>query len=554
MLPHSLLLVGVVAAFKFLLPAKATDPVATVRNGTLQGFHTSSFNQDMFYGIPFAEPPIGDLRFRHPQSLNSSWKGIRDATHRSESCAGYGGLDIGLELGEDCLTLDIVRPVLDNPTEKLPVAVWIYGGGFTAGGSADTRYNLSYFVQGSVDIGKPIIAVAINYRLSGFGFLASDEVLAEGSLNAGLYDQRLALRWIQENIAAFNGDPEKVTIWGESAGAFSVALHLGAFDGQSGGLFRGAIMQSGTSLGLRVLLPEEFKTTVQVNYDTAVASTGCEKSTATLDCLRNARFEDLFAAFSVFAVTPVVDGDFIRRLPSESFSSGKIANVAVLVGANSDEGTAGPRGTLQTEDDVRALIAGIGRGLDDATVEKLLTLYPDDPTIGCPYGTGEERFESQGHMYKRGASILGDLLIIAGRRAVTQYFAGLANDPRKNVWSYQFDQSTWNNQVVFFATVQPVYATHFAEICYVFNNPSLSNTNWIGPFANHSALASSMSRYWASFVHDLDPNYDSAVTWPEYGETAENIVFQVDNIFAEKDDWRKEAMEAWTTIWKQVGS
>ncbi|KAJ7593991.1 Alpha/Beta hydrolase protein [Mycena floridula] len=543
----------------FFLRAKATGPVATIRNGTLQGFHTSSFNQDMFYGIPFAKPPIGDLRFRHPQSLNSSWKGIRDATHRSVSCAGYSGLDIGLELGEDCLTLDIVRPVLENPAEELSVAVWIYGGGFFAGGSADTRYNLSYFVQGSVDIGKPIIAVAINYRLSGFGFLASDEVLAEGSLNSGLYDQRLALRWIQENIAAFNGDPEKVTIWGESAGAFSVAYHLAAFDGQSDGLFRGAIMQSGTSLGLEVYLPEEFNTTVKVMYDAALASTDCEKSTATLDCLRSARFEDLYAAFSpfLFNIHPVIDGDFIQRLPSESFSSGKIANVAILAGTNSDEGTAdfwGPRGTLQTEDDVRALIAGIGRGLDDATVEKLSALYPDDPTIGCPYGTGEERFESQGHMYKRGASIIGDQAIIAGRRAVTQYFAGLANDTRKNVWSYRFDQPTWNNQVEFIATVQPVYATHFAEICYVFNNPSLSNTNWIGPFVNHSALASSMSRYWASFVYDLDPNYNSAVTWPEYSETAENLVFQVDNIFAEKDDWRKEAMEAWTTIWSQVGS
>ncbi|KAJ7593951.1 Alpha/Beta hydrolase protein [Mycena floridula] len=540
MLFYSLLVVP------FFLRVKATGPVATVRNGTLQGFHTSSFNQDMFYGIPFAKP-LGDLRFRHPQSLNSTWKGSRDVTHRSASCAGYGGIDVGLEIGEDCLTLDIVRPVLKNTEEKLPVAVWIYGGGFNGGGSADPRYNLSYFVQGSVDIGKPIIAVAINYRLSGFGFLASDEVLAEGSLNSGLYDQRLALRWIQENIAAFNGDPDKVTIWGESAGAFSVAYHLAAFDGQSDGLFRGAIMQSGTSLGPRV----------KVIYDAALDWTGCQSSTATLECLRNARFEDLFAAFSAFAVNPVVDGDFIRRLPSESFSSGKLANVPLIAGANSDEGTAdfwGPRGTLQTETDVRALIAGIGHGLDDATVEKLSALYPDDPTIGCPYGTGEERFESQGHMYKRGASIIGDQAIIAGRRALTQYFAGLGNDTRKDIWSYRFDQPTWNNQVEFAATVQPVYATHAAELVYVFNNPSLSITNWIGPFANHSALASSMFRYWASFVSDLDPNYDSAVTWPEYGETAENIVFQVDNIFTEKDDWRKEAMEAWTTIWSQVGS
>lgn len=149
----------------------------------------------------------------------------------------------------DCLTLDVLRPAGATPDDKLPVLVWIYGGGFTAGGSADPRYNTSYLVNASVVIGKPIIAVSINYRVAGWGFLSSKEVSEAGASNIGLFDQRLALRWIQENIASFGGDPDAVTIMGESAGAFSVGYHLVGFDGRHDGLFRGAIMQSGNALG-----------------------------------------------------------------------------------------------------------------------------------------------------------------------------------------------------------------------------------------------------------------------------------------------------------------
>lgn len=121
--------------------------------------------------------------------------------------------------------------------------------GFTAGGSADPRYNTSYLVDASVSIGKPIVAVSLNYRVGGWGFLGSKEIQADKSSNIGLFDQRLALEWISENIAAFGGDPSKVVIAGESAGAFSVGYHLVGFGGDHGNLFRGAILQSGTALG-----------------------------------------------------------------------------------------------------------------------------------------------------------------------------------------------------------------------------------------------------------------------------------------------------------------
>lgn len=119
--------------------------------------------------------------------------------------------------GEDCLTLNVVRPAGIPHTQKLPVAVWIHGGGFFIGGSAWPYYNLSTFVSASQQAGQPILALSLNYRLGILGFLSGSELTAEGNVNLGLHDQRLALRWIKENIASFGGDPEKVTIFGESA-------------------------------------------------------------------------------------------------------------------------------------------------------------------------------------------------------------------------------------------------------------------------------------------------------------------------------------------------
>lgn len=272
---HSVPLIQVAFAILQCFPRFASangGPQVNIKNGTIEGTYLPDFKEDIFFGIPFAAPPIGPLRLRHPIPYQENWCGIRNATVRPPSCPGYGQLEksANLTVGEgefktnflrlyrfiltyeiltDCLTLDVVRPSGTTQQDKLPVFVWIYGGNFVAGASGDSRYNTSYIVNASVAIQQPIIAVSINYRLSGWGFLASKEVAAAGELNIGLYDQRLALKWIQENIQAFGGDPTKVTIGGESAGGFSVGYHLTAFDGVNDGLFRGAILQSGNALG-----------------------------------------------------------------------------------------------------------------------------------------------------------------------------------------------------------------------------------------------------------------------------------------------------------------
>lgn len=188
----------------------SSNPTAKTLNGTYEGLHISSYNQDAFLGIPYAQSPLGPLRFKWPHSLNESFNETRSATAYGHSCYQYGS---NFSLSEDCLTLNVVRPS-GYENASLPVLVWIYGGGLSAGSSADPGYNLSGIVRVSQQIRKPIVAVSINYRLSMWGFLQSPEIVAEGSSNAGLLDQRMAFRWLQDNLASFGGDPSKVVIWG----------------------------------------------------------------------------------------------------------------------------------------------------------------------------------------------------------------------------------------------------------------------------------------------------------------------------------------------------
>ena len=185
--------------------ATESAPTVTVKNGTLEGLHSDTYDQDFFLGIPFARPPVGQLRFRVPQSINESWTETYDATSYSAACVGYGSDDWPYKtLSEDCLYLNIIRPAGYENT-SLPVAFWIHGGGLFEGSSVDERYNLSFIVQRSVEDGNPIIAVSTNYRLSAWGFLTGEEVVETGQTNLGFRDQRLAMHWVQENIAAFGG-------------------------------------------------------------------------------------------------------------------------------------------------------------------------------------------------------------------------------------------------------------------------------------------------------------------------------------------------------------
>jgi len=305
----------------------------------------------------------------------------------------------------------------------------------------------------------------------------------------------------------------------------------------------------------------QLNTTYQPIYDNVTETVGCAKAKDSLACLRTVPYTALFNAFEPFVMTPMLDGEFLSRLPSESFAKGLVANVAILAGSNTDEGTAtffGPRRTLNTDEDIHALFAGLGTGLDNATVAEGMELYPDDPAQGCPFNTGSERFADQGYQYKRGAAIVGDSVIHAGRRYTTEYYSSLPSKVRQPVYSYRFDQTPWNGVEELVATVAPVYSTHYSEICFVFaidSSVSQGNTNWIGPYKNFTDLATLISRSWVSFVHDLDPNAHGCggvAKWPEYSSSHSNFVFKVDDSFVEKDDWREEQLLFWGKLWQDL--
>lgn len=271
---YNMKLIDLCMAWTFVSQVKClsfSDAVAPPKvktlNGTYAGAYLPAWDQDLFLGIPFAQPPIGELRFQLPRSIDKAFHGERDATDYGFSCMQY---DQNYTLSEDCLTLNVIRPSgqskrllpvlyvqfespIDNSPPRLTISsVWVHGGGLYWGSSADPRYNLSAIVGVSQDMGQPIIAVSFNYRLGIWGFLQNFDLLVEGSSNAGLFDQRLALHWIQENIASFGGDPDRVVIWGESAGAQSIAYQMFSYDGKDDGLYHGAILESGSITGVQV--------------------------------------------------------------------------------------------------------------------------------------------------------------------------------------------------------------------------------------------------------------------------------------------------------------
>lgn len=484
--------------------SQVTAPTVKVLNGTYSGVHNPKYNQDYFLGIPFAQPPVGDLRYSQAQPLNATFSETRNATEYGPQCIGYGSDTwiLGNIVSEDCLTLNVVRP---SDAQNLPVAVWIHGGGNTNGGSRDPRYNLTFIVDQGVKSKNAFVAVSINYRLHGWGFLFGHEVLEAGSANIGPRDQRMALRWIQDNIAAFGGDSSKVTIWGESAGAMGVGVQMVAYGGRDDGLFRGAIAESGGVISpQRYLTPEEWQPT----YDSIVNATNCSSVADTLGCLRRLPVEILSGVLNSSVTTLAswraqIDGDFLSDSATTLMQTGRFVKVPLLIGTTHDEGTSfAPRGVNTTEEFLE-LIASAGP--DNATALTIAALYPDTPAIGIPstlVGRPPPSQASYGVQYKRVAAYIGDLLMKAGRRMTTQAWA----QHNATVYSYEF-----NIQMAGFNDADGV--GHFQEVALVmYNLEGLGYLNEIAtpPFEGkperYTTAARMMSRMWASFIVDLDPN------------------------------------------------
>ncbi|KAG7088892.1 hypothetical protein E1B28_012837 [Marasmius oreades] len=396
-------------------------------------------------------------------------------------------------------------------------------GGFEVG--SPQMYDGAVIVERSIALGQPVIYVSMNYRLTAFGFLAGKEVKAAGVGNLGLHDQREALRWIQKYISPFGGDPTKVTIWGESAGAMSVSLQMLADGGDTKGLFRAAFMQSGSPP------PVGDITDGQKYYDALVQGTGCAGSSDTLACLRTVPYKRLKAAINDsphilsyqslnLAWLPRADGVFLSDTPQKLVQQGKVAQIPIVSSDCEDEGTLFSLSILNVTDEgqIRTYLkTNFFPTISDADLDTLLQAYPQDLTQGSPYDTGF--LNALSPQFKRFASFQGDALFQAPRR-----FFLSARSGKQKMWSYL---SKRGKVLPFLGAAQG------SDLLNIYGGGELTD-------------------YLIRFATNLNPNGPGSTSWPEYTNLSPSLLTLTDSalvpIVITQDTYRMKGMSTVTNI------
>ncbi|KAJ7844157.1 extracellular triacylglycerol lipase precursor [Mycena leptocephala] len=510
----------------FSILARA-DPTVQLGSTTLTG--AAFGNLEFFGGIPYAEPPNGSLRFRHPVPLRKLSSPTFNASQPGMPCLQAG--DLSSSSVEDCLTVNIYKPAGLAKTAVLPVMAWIHGGGDIFG--AAKSYNATAIVEQSIARGTPVIYVNFNYRLGPLGFAQGREAYERGALNLGLRDQLLALQWIQDNIAVFNGDKSKVTLFGESAGAMSIG-----------------------ALYLNSNLQNLVRAAGQSDWDNFVrAVPGCgdcrENSIA---CLQNANASALLQGIETswakanegYPFLPVIDGPngLLPDLPSVLMEKGKFARVPFIAGANLDEGTYFTRPTVNSTAMIESFLISnyttptlSAQKLKDA-VQKLVGLYPDVPAFGSPFNTGNQTFGLSTE-WKRLSAIMGDLWFHSQRRA----WMRAANKFGVKTFGYLFTDP--GAPPISPPTIGPtghdaLGVTHTADLIYLYGLETV-----FGRPASAMALGIQMIDYWVSFATSLDPNDrlgSARPLWSQY-TSSHKVCLSLPDYPHTQDNYRAQQIE-----------
>ena len=480
--------------------AAVTDPVH-VEQGLLAGSNGNSPDVRVYRGVPFAAPPVGDLRWKAPQPA-AKWQGVRKAAEFSNACwqtpypaaaAIYQAMLPGLS--EDCLYLNIWTPA-KSAKDRLPVMVWIHGGGFTRGFGGTSSYN------GEALARKGAIIVTINYRLGIFGFFAHPELTAESghhaSGNYALLDQIAALQWVQKNIAAFGGDPTRVTIFGESAGSWAVnalmasplakALFQRAI-GESGGLFSPMktlvdAEKEGEKLG-KLLAPDSAAKKSEDSKEPAQQDT--------LKALRSMKPEELLKSAETDTARAIVDGWVLPQDVATIFAQGRQNDVPLIVGYNADEGTTlAPQGA-----NLKAFmfVGGVHQRYGPQA-DALLKVYPaasDEEAVSSFYSAyRDQAFGWEMRTWARMATSTGH------QPAYMYYFSRRAPGPLS----------------------AKLRAFHALEIAYVFGT-------FVWPFPwedTDKKISDAMTSYWVNFAASGNPNGASLTKWPSYSAKDDQVL------------------------------
>ncbi len=481
-----LLIAGIVVG---LSAQDRADPLnVKTEQGAVRGKLINEGKVRAFLGIPYAAPPVGELRWKAPQPP-AHWKGVRDATKFGARCgqwqiwSDYLFLDSGPS--EDCLYLNVYAPAA-GPGVRLPVMFWIHGGGYTAGAGSEARYTNSGLPL------RNVVLVTINYRLGVFGFLASEDLRKEGggaAGNYGLMDMVAALLWVQSNIARFGGDPDNVTIFGESAGSFAVSTLMAS--AQARGLFEKAIGESGAPFS-DVLRVEPLATRARRDQQW-VESLGAKN----LAELRAMPVSELIAAERKEPVgwfSPVIDGRFLTVAVPATYAAGRQAHVPLLAGWNRDERA----GTLSK---------GMTAAKWNAFAEEHYGARTDEFLAAFPA-------TSDGEAVQSADAYTTDEFIALGTWKWVEAHAGTADAP---VYRYHFELPATPSET----HPEGKYAFHSDELEYVFG--TLDTRHGARWRPEDRKLSEEMMDYWTNFAKNGDPNGEGLPHWPRYDKERELI-------------------------------
>ncbi len=475
------------ASFAAVVSLAALPDAVKTDSGQVSGIPAKDPSVRVFKGIPFAAPPVGELRWKAPQPP-AKWEGVRMAAEFGPVCTAGGGgrggrggrggargngkgappaapVQAGPAPSEDCLYINVWTPA-KSAGDRLPVMIWTYGGGFTGGSGSDPWYD------GETLARKGVVVVTYNYRLGVFGFFAHPDLSAESphhtSGNYGMLDFLAALKWVQKNIAAFGGDPRKVTIAGESAGAIAVSAMAGSPEGK--GLFERAIAQSGAWMGLSIA-----KQRTLAQAEEAGKKAAGEHSLAELRAMST---QEIGQNLRGVQAGVIVDGWLIPQDESITYAKGEQNPVDILVGSNHDEGTFFGGGNVTAEQAKTRAEQSFG-----SLAPEFLKLWPASTDAeASASGLARSRDEVGWHM-----RTWAELQAKKGRKAYLYYFTHVppGNGARG--------------------------ATHTAEISYMNGNPR--NVTWTD---EDKKLSEIMTSYWANFIATGDPNGKGLPKWEAY--------------------------------------
>ncbi|RAL12660.1 carboxylesterase family protein [Aspergillus homomorphus CBS 101889] len=426
-------------------------------------------------------------------------------------------------MSEDCLTLRIDRPASTPASAKLPVLVWIYGGGDTFGQIYDSTYDPTGLVTGAAQKGFPIIYIAMNYRVGIFGFADSPALAANDSQNVGLLDQRLALEWVQKHISAFGGDPERVTIAGESDGATAVGLQITAYGGRGHKApFQRAIMESGSPMADTDTASNI--SAVHTAQLTQIVNCTASTSTAELQCLRALSMQQLNVAAVAYedavggdsgmdVFIPTSPSSFIPDSPSKLLTTGQFArNIDILGGWNEDDGTFSTLSTIASSTDVALFLAASYPALSSAHIKKALDLYP----VSDFSGLSSENISAQ---YFRASQMQRDAAFACPSLYMAQMNAQYATDLATTNYLFALNQTLFRT---WYAAANASYlgVSHFSDIPYVFNQAQGSPRYAAYATAADRTLSSEISGSWAAFATFGSPSHGNGTITGWKGFTA----------------------------------